>query len=446
MNLTYLICSIIFPLICIIFGTKARKNPPKTISKSTGYATALSMQSKEAWDFAHKFIGNLWQKGGIILLVISAIIGYSTQFVDKGKAETIVMSLIIVQIALMGASVYPTEKKLAKLFPIDTKKIDEERKKPIKMIIDVDTGVDDALALLFALKQPRIDIMGIVASRGNVTASVSAENSLKVIELSGCQKDIPVVIGADCALDGSARDLPTNIHGENGLGNAVLPAPTRKVSDIPFEDFIYKTVTENEGDIVYVATGPMTSLAKAIQKYPDIPSKIKRFVAMGGAVKTTGNVLPLSEANIFGDPAAANICLGSEMKSILVPLDVTHKVIMKKEDLIKLQRSNRNPNANAVIQFVIDSFEPYFDFYEETVGMKGKCPLHDPTAVLIAASPFCATKEFVTCRVEENGELTKGMIVTDNRFKKDKRFYNVEFACDIDAKATLNMILDSLKA
>ena len=435
------------PCLAIYSGNSARKHPPKTMSSSSSYATALSMQSREAWNFAHKYIGNLWFKGGVVLSVVAFLLAYFLlPSLDKNKSVTVVMVFVLVQLFFLAGCVYPTEKTLAKKFPMDRSLLDEGKSKPVRMILDVDTGVDDALALLFALKQTRrIYLEAVVCSYGNVSAELSAENTLKIMELVGAEREIPVIVGAKCALDGTVRECPVHIHGENGLGNAVLPEPIRKPIDADYADFIYELVAKNPKDIVYVTTGPMTSLAKTIEKHPDMPALLKRFVAMGGAIDHEGNVLPCSEANIYADPKATNICFGMDCKKILVPLDATYQAMLKKEDLLRLKNSAKSESSRKIAGFLYDAFEPYIDFYNETEELHNSCPVHDPLAVLIGASPFSATRSDVWCRAEENGELTRGMLVCDKRHKKSEEFFNIEYAYSVDGKSAVAIILDSLK-
>ncbi|MGL5687594.1 MAG: nucleoside hydrolase, partial [Weissella cibaria] len=169
-----------------------------------------------------------------------------------------------------------------------------------KMILDLDTGVDDALALAYALATPDSDLIGVVSSFGNTQVTTAGENTLKLLELLG-RTDVPVFIGAahSSTTDNfETMQVSMDIHGKNGIGDVALPAPTTALSSQTAVDFIIESAHKYADDLVIVPTGPLTNLAEAYQKDPEIENLIGNVTLMGGALVVPGNVTPYTEANI----------------------------------------------------------------------------------------------------------------------------------------------------
>ncbi|MEG1447938.1 MAG: nucleoside hydrolase [Oscillospiraceae bacterium] len=313
----------------------------------------------------------------------------------------------------------------------------------VKMIIDVDTGVDDALAIIYALKNPRVQVLGIVSGRGNVDAKKATDNTLRVIELVNPSYEIPVVIGSDITLEGECRKVSSHVHGENGIGDAILPEPKGKPLAVDFRDFIYNIVKENTGEVVIVTLGHMTNLAMALEKYPDLPSLVKKVVVMGGVVNGEGNVLPYSEANIYGDPLAADRVFMADFKTTVVPLNVTSKTLMSKKDIEQLIETCK-PENRPIADFIKNSFIFYMKFYNWAMGLVDCCPIHDPLAMLVAVNPQFVKTQSLPLRVETKGELTRGMFVCDTRIHRiDCK--EIEIAMDVDSKDAVEEILGIIK-
>lgn len=150
----------------------------------------------------------------------------------------------------------------------------------MKICIDCDPGVDDSLAILFALARPDVEVVGISTSVGNVTAKQGADNALRILKLAGMEHKIPVCVGAEQPLNGDEVDFPEFIHGKNGIGNVELPPSDQKPVDMDVCDFLYQIASENEGELVLVTLGRMTNIAKTIKRYPDFAGKIKKVVSM----------------------------------------------------------------------------------------------------------------------------------------------------------------------
>ena len=196
------------------------------------------------------------------------------------------------------------------------------------ILIDADTGVDDSIAILYALRSSNFIVEGITTCYGNSNAFQSAENSIRLVALSKCGYDVPVVAGADQSIEGGSDSAPAYIHGDNGIGNVELPESGQKPLDEEACDFTIRKADELDGELVVVTTGRMTNLALALQKDPSLPKKIKKVVSMGGTLLEPGNVSPYAEANIQGDAKAADMVFKAGFRLTLVGLDVTMKTFI----------------------------------------------------------------------------------------------------------------------
>lgn len=197
-----------------------------------------------------------------------------------------------------------------------------------KVILDVDTGIDDALAIAYAVHSPELHVIGLTTCYGNVTAWEATRNTLFVLEKLG--KNIPVYEGAlELLVRGEREKYARKVHGENGLGNVKIDLENSegKMNGYAIE-FILQKVKEFPNEITLISVGPLTNLALAIQKEPQITQLFKEVIIMGGAVYRPGDVTPYAEANISCDPEAADIVLQSGIPIILVGLDVTMKTLL----------------------------------------------------------------------------------------------------------------------
>lgn len=258
-----------------------------------------------------------------------------------------------------------------------------------KLLLDMDTGIDDAMAITYALADGSADLIGVTCCFGNVTNQTAVRNTLDLLSLMG-HPDIPVFCGAEHPLNGDSFEVSEGclrIHGQNGLGNVTLPH-AGKPSDIPAPDFILKAAQEYGPDLILVATGAMTNLAAALRKDPETFSKIGKIVFMGGALTVEGNVTPYAEANIAVDPLAAKEVLESGLPMTMVGLDVTHKNLLTRKDAGRWERHGKAGKA------LFDIVAHYIDNELE----QKSCSLHDPLAVaaaldetLIETHPFAMT-------------------------------------------------------
>ena len=244
-----------------------------------------------------------------------------------------------------------------------------------KLIIDCDPGVDDAMALILAMKYPGFEILGITTVFGNAYPDQAAKNALTIVELS--KKNIPVYKGADKPLRKPLDAPPDFIHGQDGLGNTHQPDPKISYQSKRAAQFIVDIAKANPAQVTIVAVGRLTNLALAIQLDPNVTKNIKEVVLMGGALLVGGNVNPVAEANIEGDPDAADIVLTAPWKVTMIGLNVTTRVKLNDEILLRIKNGNKQygPFIYSITRF-------YLDFYKNSNHLTGGFYVHDPSAVM----------------------------------------------------------------
>ena len=311
-----------------------------------------------------------------------------------------------------------------------------------KLLIDCDPGVDDAMAILFALNRRDAEVIGISVARGNCSAAQGTENALRLLKLAGREGEIPVCMGAAEPLYGLREDrYPTSFHGENGLGNIKIPASSQKAADEEVEDFLYRLALENEGEIVLIELGRMTNIARTIQKYPSFVKKIRRVVCMGGTVFAPGNSSPVAEANFYGDPEAIDLVMQQDWPLTVVGLDVTTAIHLYYDDLLKLAERCRE-DCREEVKFLCDINVCYQEGNRRQNRMFGYFPLHDPLALIVALEPSVVNTRRMPARVECEGKLTRGMIVTDRRDHPIEG-KNVEFCLEVNERKVLDILFDA---
>lgn len=261
-----------------------------------------------------------------------------------------------------------------------------------KIILDLDTGIDDAMALAYALAHPDLELIGVTGTYGNVPVELGVRNSLALLELLGAD-DVPVFVGP--VREGfNVADISAFIHGRNGLGEVLLPPP-RRAPQGDAVDFLLQSVREHGDDLVIVPTGPSTSCAAAMRKDPEF-ARNAHLVMMGGALTVPGNVTPYAEANVWQDPEATDYVFRHAQDLTMVGLDVTLRTLLTKEHT----RQWRTSHAGRVFADIVDY---YIGAYATTSPHLGGCGLHDPLAVAVAADPSLVTCLEMNLRCEENG-------------------------------------------
>ena len=305
-----------------------------------------------------------------------------------------------------------------------------------KIIIDTDPGQDDAVAILLALASPELEVLGITAVAGNVPLALTQKNARIICELAG-RVDIPVYAGCDAPL---TRALVTaeHVHGKTGLDGPDLPDPVMPLQDGHAVDFLIETLRAQEADSVTLCPlGPLTNIAMAFQKAPDIVKRVQEIVLMGGAYFAVGNITPTAEFNIYVDPQAADIVFKSGVPITVVPLDVTHKALVTKP---------RNAAFRALATPVGEAVAKMTDFFErfdrEKYGSLG-APLHDPCVTAFLIQPDLFTGRHINVEIETTSDLTLGMTVAD-WWGVTTRAPNATFLGDIDADGFFSLLTTRL--
>ena len=287
--------------------------------------------------------------------------------------------------------------------------------------MDVDTGVDDALALLLALSSPEVELVGISTVAGNVPLPRTTDNTLRLLQWAG-RGDVSVYVGAERPLVRNAV-AAADVHGATGLGAAQLPeARTSPAGD--GVEFLLSTLQARPGEVILVATGPLTNLARAEAQVPGVLRRARQVVIMGGAMRAPGNVTPTAEFNFYADPHAARQVLASEAELVLVGLDVTDQVVLEQAAL----QSCAGPRA----AFCRAACEPVIAFESAHYGFAGM-HVHDPVALGAALWPQLFRTQQLWVDVETTGELTAGQVVVDQRtLASDQERLGRPVACAID--------------
>jgi len=310
-----------------------------------------------------------------------------------------------------------------------------------KVILDVDTGTDDAVALMTAALSPDLELLGATSVNGNTTIDYTTENTLRVFDWIG-MPEVPVYRGVDRPLVRTdvKRGMATRIHGDM----LDLPAVSHGATLQPGHavDWLIETYLASNGDIVLCPVGPLTNIAMAIQKEPRILEAIPEIVIMGGA-HDHGNITPSAEFNIWLDPEAARIVVNCGRPIRMVPLDATHRALVSTEDAARL-RALGTPAGEAAARFVLQRI----DGYDATQPMPRRdgalaAPVHDALAVCAIIDPSILTTEHIPVDVEIHAELSLGRTVCDFRFRGD-RPANVHFAMDADEPKFNRMLLEIL--
>ncbi|CUH40910.1 Pyrimidine-specific ribonucleoside hydrolase RihA [Jannaschia seosinensis] len=304
-----------------------------------------------------------------------------------------------------------------------------------KIIIDTDPGQDDAVGILLALASPELEVLGITAVAGNVPLDLTASNALKVCELAG-RSDVPVRAGCDRPL---ARDLVTaeHVHGKTGLDGADLPDPVTPLADGHAVDWIIETIrAEPEGSVTLCPLGPLTNIATALTRAPDIAPRIARIVLMGGAYFEVGNITPAAEFNIYVDPEAAQTVFRSGVPLTVLPLDVTHKVLTTQARNAAFRRAGR-------VGEVVAGWTGFFErFDKEKYGSEG-APLHDPSVIAWLLRPDLFSGREINVEIEVDSPLTRGMTVADWWGVTD-RAPNALFIGDVDADGFFSLLTERI--
>lgn len=307
-----------------------------------------------------------------------------------------------------------------------------------KVILDVDTGVDDALGILLAVRSGKFDVLAITTVNGNVSRDQATINTCKILQLLGCEESIPVYKGADRPLLRESF-FEHRVHGQDGIGGALSDMPVHmKPSEGFAPDVIIEAARRYPGELTLVATGPLTNVALAVRKAPELVDLIKEVVVMGGVVASYGNVTPTAEYNMYVDPEAAKVVFHAGFPSLtLVGLDVTRKALLTKEHMEQMGDS-------PIVQYIRESTTDYMKRYYERNGIHA-CVMHDPLAVGVALNRDIVTTRRYYVDVETRSDLCDGQTVCDfqNRLSKQA---NMDVCMDVDTEAFLQLFTQTMKA
>lgn len=282
---------------------------------------------------------------------------------------------------------------------------------PLPVLLDVDTGIDDALALLLALRSPELTLLGVTTVAGNVDVDQTTRNTLAVLELAGAEHT-PVARGAARPL---LRRLTTAtfFHGPNGLGGVALPAPRQAPEPEPAALFLIRQALARPGEVTLVATGPLTNVALALRLDPAFGPALRRLVVMGGAARVPGNVSPVAEANFYADPEAARIVFEAGLPLTMVGLDVTARALFPADLYRRLDEARRRSPGrfDAVASFCLDILNFYLQA-DLAAGLPGS-PLHDPLTVAAVVWPELLRLEPAFVTIETDSAAARGQSVAN---------------------------------
>ncbi|KAJ4723908.1 Inosine/uridine-preferring nucleoside hydrolase [Melia azedarach] len=314
---------------------------------------------------------------------------------------------------------------------------------PKKIIIDTDPGIDDAMAIFLALRSPEVEVIGLTTIYGNVYTTLATRNALHLLEIAG-RTDIPVAEGSHVTItQGTKLRIADFVHGADGLGNQNFPPPKGNPIEQSAVDFLIEQANLYRGKVTVVALGPLTNIALAIQQDPAFVKNIGQIVLLGGAFAVNGNVNPAAEANIFGDPDAADVVFTSGADIVAVGINVTHQVVMTDADREKLALSN-----GKFAQYLCKILDVYFSYHHEAYCTRGVY-LHDPTALLVAVNPSLFTYTEGVVRVQTSG-ITRGLTLLYNKQKRFEEITEwsdkptVKVAVTVDAPTVVKLLMDRL--
>ncbi len=307
---------------------------------------------------------------------------------------------------------------------------------PRKIIIDTDPGQDDAVALLLAFASPELEVLGVTSVAGNVPLPLTSRNALIVCELAG-RSDAKVYAGCDAPLE---RKLVTaeHVHGKTGLDGPQLPDPKMALQDQHAVDFIIDTLrAEPAGTVTLCPLGPLTNIATAFRRAPDIVDRVQEVVLMGGAYFQVGNITPAAEFNIYVDPQAAEIVFASGVPLVVMGLDITHQALTTRPRVDAFRAMGTEPGR------MVAEWTNFFErFDKEKYGSEG-APLHDPCVIAYLLEPDLFTGRHINVTIETQSELTMGMTVAD-WWRVTDRAPNAMFMGGVDADGFFTLLTDRI--
>ncbi|HSL46116.1 MAG TPA: nucleoside hydrolase [Anaerolineales bacterium] len=308
---------------------------------------------------------------------------------------------------------------------------------PKRILFDTDPGIDDALAILFALASPELAVEGLSIVHGNCSLEQATRNALAVLELANASH-VPVAVGCKLPLVQPSLLAPET-HGATGLGYANLPEPRAMPIGQHGVDFLIEKILASPGKITLVAIGPLTNIALAIRQEPRIVHALKELIVMGGAIRSEGNTTALAEFNTYVDPHAAQIVYHAGIPTTLVPLDVTYQCILTPDDVNRLLKTE-----SPITQFVADATRFYMEFHDEYQKING-CVINDPLALALTFAPeLCAYQE-LPVDVDLSGGISMGKTVADF-YNYGKKPANMRVAMGVRARNFIDLFIARIES
>jgi purine nucleosidase len=306
---------------------------------------------------------------------------------------------------------------------------------PRKIIIDTDPGQDDAVAILLALASPELEVLALTTVAGNVPLALTQRNARIVLDLAG--RSVPVHAGCDRPM---TRKLVTaeHVHGKTGLDGIPLHDPVTPLHPQHAVDALIETLRAHPpGTITLCPLGPLTNIATAFTRAPDIVPRVAEIVLMGGGYFEGGNITPAAEFNIYVDPEAADIVFKSGVPLVVIPLDVTHKALTSRE-WVEEMRALGTPVGRAVA-----GWTDFFERFDTAKYGSAGAPLHDPCVIAYLLEPSLFTGRHINVEIETKGEFTLGMTVAD-WWRVSKREPNAMFMGSVDRDGFYRLLTERL--
>ncbi len=318
---------------------------------------------------------------------------------------------------------------------------------PRKVIFDTDPGVDDAMALYYALAHPGVDVVGITTTFGNVTVQQAATNALYLTAIAGFE--VPVTQGVAKPWVKASEAPPDFIHGDDGLGNLLTRQDHSHTLDPRASaQFIVDMARAHPGEITLVAVGPLGNLAMALMLAPELPTLVREVILMGGTVLEPGNVSPVAEANTWNDPHAADRVFSAGWKLTMVGLDVTHQVILPVSLFARIAKHHQHVATDTLLHAVKFYADFYSDLYPHVAEIHG-CFGHDVLAFIYLTNPELFTLESGRMRVAVDG-LAQGQTILRRRHINypqagwDAHVPLTHACMEVDAKSARQVLEDML--
>ncbi len=317
-----------------------------------------------------------------------------------------------------------------------------------RILIDSDPGVDDALAILLAMKSPELCVEAITTVSGNIHVDQATENLLRILGLLKMSES-PIIAKGEGKPLVKPLLMAAHVHGEDGLGNVSTlynqdgspqyPQADSAISDVSGVELIFEMIDRYPDELTIVALGPLTNIALAIRKDPIKMRRLHAIVLMGGVFKEYGNVTTTAEFNIYVDPHAAHEVFSSEIPIQIAPLNVTHQVVLTGERL----SAETEGKQGLISSFLRDSTKACMEFYRQHVGFYG-LHIHDALPIGMLTHPHFFESIDTHVQVETEGTLTSGMTIADLRDSRQEKTHNASISMEIDADAFLNHFFNRL--